>query len=169
MAQSVTLKYTPTQQDYAQVLRLIMLRSTVNQILMGFLVLGFVFILFNMVIAGHTNHPLTLIWLLLPPLFIIYIIFYSTQSYGKTVYERMNSWQQNVPGKWVMLVCKFPPALARLNYEWDKLSKLVTTKDYYLLYVKKSRYAPRFLPRRSFTSAEEQDTFLQLMTSHLSK
>jgi YcxB-like protein len=168
MAQSVTVKYTPTQQDYAQVLRLIMLRSIVNQILIGFLVLGFVFILFNLVTQATPISIFALIWLLLPPLFIIYIIFFQPNRMAK---QYMNNEQLATEYTWEVndSGVKISTSFGSNQLEWDSLSRLLPTKDYYLLYIKKSRYAPRFLPRRAFTSAEEQDAFLQMMTSHLSK
>jgi hypothetical protein len=168
MAQSVTLKYTPTQEDYAQVLRLIMLRSIVNQILMGFLVIGFIFILFNMVSQATPITLVAVIWLLLPPLFIIYIIFIQPNRMAKKYIMNEQlvaecTWEVGDAG------VQISTSFGSTQYEWDNLSKLVTSKEYYLLHIKKSRYAPRFLPRRSFASAEDQDTFLQLMASHLSK
>ncbi len=168
MAQSVTLKYTPNQQDYTQVLRLIMLRSTVNQILIGFLVLGFVFILFNIISQATPITLITLIWLLLPPLFIIYIIFFQPTRMAK---QYMKNEQLSAEYTWEVgdAGVQISNSFGSNQLEWDTLSRLLPTKDYYLLYIKKSRYAPRFLPRRSFTSKEEEDTFLQLMASHLSK
>ena len=168
MAQSITLKYTPTQQDYAQVLRLIMLRSIVNQILMGFLAVGFVFIIFNIVSQATPITFITLIWLLLPPLFIIYIIFIQPNRMAK---QYMANEQLAAEYTWEVgdAGVQISTSFGSTQLEWDTLSRLVTTKDYYLLYVKKSRYAPRFLPRRSFTSEQDQNTFLQLITSHLSK
>jgi hypothetical protein len=168
MPQSVTLKYTPNQQDYAQVLRLIMLRSTVNQILIGFLVLGFVFILFNIISQATPITLITLIWLLLPPLFIIYIIFFQPTRMAK---QYMKNEQLSAEYTWEVgdAGVQISNSFGSNQLEWDTLSRLLPAKDYYLLYIKKSRYAPRFLPRRSFTSKEEEDTFLQLMASHLSK
>lgn len=168
MAESVTLKYTPTQQDYAQVLRLIMLRSIVNQILIGFLVLGFVFILFNLVSQATPISAIALIWLLLPPLFIVYIIFFQPNRMAK---QYMSNEQLAAEYTWEVgdAGVQISTSFGSNQLEWDSLSRLMPTKDYYLLYIKKSRYAPRFLPRRAFTSAEQQDAFLQMMTSHLSK
>jgi hypothetical protein len=168
MAQSVTLKYTPDQQDYTQVLRLIMLRSTVNQILLGFLAVGFVFILYNLLSQATPVTIFALVWLFLPPLFIIYIIFIQPPRMAKQYMANEQlaaeyTWEVGDAG--VQISSSFGSTL----YEWGNLSRLLTTRDYYLLYIKKSRYAPRFLPRRAFTSTAEQESFLQLITSHLSK
>jgi hypothetical protein len=168
MEKSVTLKYTPNQQDYAQVLRLIMLRSTMNQIMLGILVIVFGFVLYNIISQATPITLPTILLLLAPPLFILYTLFIQpprmAQQYMKN--EKLAAeytWEVSDAG------VQISTSFGSTQFEWDTLSKLLTTKDYYLLYVKKSRYAPRFLPRRSFTSNEDQETFLQLVTSHISK
>ena len=83
MTQPVTVKYTPSQQDYAQVLRLLILQSIVNWIMLGFLVIVFGFMVFNIVSQGTSVTFFELIWLLLPPLFIVYIIFIQPNRMAK--------------------------------------------------------------------------------------
>ncbi len=168
MTQPVTVKYTPSQQDYAQVLRLLILQSIVNWIMLGFLVIVFGFMVFNIVSQGTSVTFFELIWLLLPPLFIVYIIFIQPNRMAK---QYMANEKMAAETTWELddLGVKISTAFGETFLEWEKLSKLVTSKDYYLLTLKKTRYASRFLPRRSFTTPEEQDAFLQLVTGHLSK
>jgi hypothetical protein len=168
MTQSVTVKYTPTQQDYARVLRLFLVRNTVNRIMLGFLVVAFGFVVFNMLAQTTPVTPFEIIWLLFPPLFIIYILVVQPNRMGKQYMadEKMaaeRTWE--VSDANVQITTSFKPEL----FEWDMFSKLVTYQDYYLLMFKKNKNNFRFLPRRSFTSPEEQDAFLQLMSSHLSR
>jgi hypothetical protein len=51
--------------------------------------------------------------------------------------------------------------------EWDNLSKLVITKEYYLLLSKVNKNAFRFLPLRAFSSPPEKEEFLQLVGNHI--
>jgi hypothetical protein len=167
MAKSVTVKYTPTQQDYARVLRLFLVRNTVNQVMLGFLVVAFGFVLYNIL---SQNTPLTifeLIWLLFPPLFIAYILVVQPNRMGKQYMadEKMaaeRTWELDDAG--VHIITSFRTE----DFEWDMLSRLVTYKDYYLIMFKKNKNNFRFLPRRSFTAPAEQDDFLQFMSDRLS-
>ncbi len=167
MAQSVSIKFTPTQQDYARVLRLFLVRNTINRLMLGFLVVAFGFVVFNMLAQSTPVTFFEIIWLLFPPLFIIYILVVQPNRMGKQYMadEKMaaeTTWEVNEAG--VQMSTSFNSTL----FEWEILSKLVTYPDYYLLTFKKKNTF-RFLPRRSFTSTEDHDAFLQLMTSHLSR
>jgi hypothetical protein len=167
MSPSVTVKYTPTQQDYARVLRLFLVRNTVNRIMLGFLVVAFGFVVLNMLAQTTPVTLFEIIWLLAPPVFIIYILVVQPNRMGKQYMadEKMaaeRTWI--VSDENVQITTSFKPEL----FEWDMLSRLVTYQEYYLLMFKKSKNNFRFLPRRAFTTSEEQDAFLQLMSGHLS-
>jgi hypothetical protein len=167
MSPSVTVKYTPTQQDYARVLRLFLVRNTVNRIMLGFLVVAFGFVVLNMLAQTTPVTGFEIIWLLFPPVFIIYILVVQPNRMGKQYMadEKMaaeRTWI--VSDENVQITTSFKPEL----FEWDMLSRLVTYQEYYLLMFKKSKNNFRFLPRRAFTTSEEQDAFLQLMSGHLS-
>ena len=51
--------------------------------------------------------------------------------------------------------------------EWENLSKLVVTKEYYLLLSKVNKNAFRFLPIRAFNSPQEKEEFLQLVSRNI--
>lgn len=168
MPQSVTLKYNPNQQDYAQAIRLFMMKRTANRISLGFLVIAFAIVVLSISTQATPITIFELIWLLFPPLFIIYIIFIQPNRMAKQAMKNEHlaaetTWEVSDSG--VQISTGFDSAL----FEWDALARLITNKDYYLLLFKKNKNTFRFLPQRSFTSAEDQDSFLQLMTSHLSK
>jgi len=168
MVQSVTLKYTPSQQDYAQAIRLFMMKRTANRISLGFLVIAFAIVVLSISTQATPITIFELIWLLFPPLFIIYIIIIQPNRMAKQAMTNEHlaaetTWEVSDSG--VQISTSFDSAL----FEWDALARLITNKDYYLLLFKKNKNTFRFLPQRSFTSAEDQDSFLQLMTSHLSK
>jgi hypothetical protein len=168
MAQSVTLKYTPSQQDYAQAIRLFMMKRTANRISLGFLVIAFSIVIFSITTQATPITIFELIWLLFPPLFIIYIIVIQPNRMAKQAMTNEHlaaetTWEVGDAG--VQISTSFDSTL----FEWDALARLITNKDYFLLLFKKNKNTFRFLPQRSFTSTEDENTFLQLMTSHLSK
>jgi hypothetical protein len=167
MAQSVSIKFTPTQQYYARVLRLFLVRNTINRLMLGFLVVAFGFVVFNMLAQSTQVTFFEIIWLLFPPLFLIYILVVQPNRMGKQYMadEKMSAettWEVNDAG--VQMSTSFNSNV----FEWDILSKLVTYQEYYLLTFKKKNTF-RFLPRRAFTSPDDHDVFLQLMSSHLSR
>jgi hypothetical protein len=168
MDQSVTLKYTPTQQDYAQTIRLFMMQRAANRISLGFLVVAFGIVIFSISTQATPITIFELIWLLFPPLFIIYIILIQPNRMAKQAManERLNAettWKVGESG--VQISTNLDSTLL----EWDALSRLIPNKDYYVLLFKKNKNTYRFLPQRSFNSTVDQEAFLQLMTSHLSK
>ena len=55
------------------------------------------------------------------------------------------------------------------SLDWESLSKLVITKDYYLLHSKNNKNAFRLLPRRSFASPQEEEIFIELARQKLPK
>jgi hypothetical protein len=168
MDQTVTLKYTPTQQDYAKTIRQFMMQRTSNRISLGFLVVAFGIVVFSISTKATPITIFELIWLLFPPLFIIYIIVIQPTRMAKQAMQNEHlatetTWEVSDVG------VQISTSLDSSLYEWEKLSRLVTNIDYYLLLFKINKNTFRFLPRRSFTSTEDEDTFLQLMTSHLAK
>ena len=167
MSQSLTLRFTPNHQDYAKVLRLFFLQRTGTRISLAFLVLAFGLIIFTLLSKGSPPTVFELIWLLLPPLFVIFVFFIqpariARQAASKERLTTETTWEISDEG--VQIASSFGTA----NLEWDALNKLVTTREYYLLLLKINKNAFRFLPRRAFTSPEEHDQFLELMANHLS-
>jgi hypothetical protein len=168
MEPSFTLKYTPTQQDYARTIRLFMMSRTSNRISLGFLVVAFAIVVFSISTKATPITLFEIIWLLFPPLFIIYIIVIQPTRMAKQAMQNEHlsaetTWEVNEAG------VQISTSLDTSLYEWDKLARLMTRIDYYLLLFKTNKNTFRFLPRRSFTSTEDEDNFLQLMTSHLAK
>jgi hypothetical protein len=168
MNQSLSLRYTPTQQDYAQVLRLFFWQRTGTKISLAILVIAFGLIIFTIASQGSPPTIFQLIWLLLPPLFIIFAFFIQPSRTAKQAagIEQLVSeatWEVSDAG--VQISTRF----SSTHLDWDSLKKLVTTRDYYLLLSKTKKNTFRFLPRRAFTSPQEQDLFLELVARHLSK
>lgn len=166
MSQSVTLRFTPNQQDYARVLRLFFWQRTGTRVSLIFLAVAFGLICY---VVASQDSPLTifeLIWLLLPPLFVIFVFLIqpSCMAIRAVQNERLvaeATWEVSDAG--VEISSRFGSTLMA----WESLHKLVTTKEYYLLLSKINKNAFRFLPRRSFTSSQEQDVFLELVGKYL--
>ncbi len=168
MTQSVSLKFTPNQQDFAKTIRQFMMKRTSNRISLSFLVVAFGIVVFSISTKVTPITIFELIWLLFPPLFIIYILVIQPSRMAKQAMENEHlaadtTWEVNETG------VQISTSLDSSLFEWEKLSRLVTSIDYYLLLFKTNKNTFRFLPRRSFTSTEDEDTFLQLITSHLAK
>ena len=168
MSQTISLRYTPTQQDYAQVLRLFFWQRTGTKVSLAILVIAFGLILFSIASQGSPPTIFQLIWLLLPPLFVIFTVFIQPTRTAKQVVANEQlvaeaTWEVSDAG--VQISTRF----SSTHLDWDALNKLVTTREYYLLLSKINKNTFRFLPRRAFTSPQDQDLFLELVASHLSR
>jgi hypothetical protein len=168
MSQTLTLRYIPNQQDYANVLRLFFFQRTGTRISLVLLVIAFVLVIFAILSKGTPPTVFELIWLLLPPLFVMFAFFVQPSRIARQAGKNEQliaeaTWEISDEGVQVS------SSFGSTHLEWVALNKLVTTREYYLLLFKNNKNAFRFLPRRAFTSPEEQDQFLTLVANHLAK
>jgi hypothetical protein len=166
MSQSLTLKYIPEQNDYIQVLRIFFLRQTGIRISLGFLVVAFGIILFTVATQSSPVTIFEIVWLLLPPLFVLYILYFQPRSMarramGNEQLAAETTWEVNDES------VQISSTYGSSQLTWDKLTRLIISKQYYLLVFKTEKNFFRFLPRRAFTSSGEEDQFLGLVNSHL--
>jgi hypothetical protein len=162
MSQSLTLHYTPDQQDYATVLRYFYWQRTGTKVSLVFLAVAFGLVLYMIVSKGSPVSIFELVWLLIPPLFVIYLFFIQPSSLARKATQNE---QLVTEATWVLsdTGVQISSRFDSTDLEWRALNKLVTTKDYYLLLSKTNKNAFRFLPRRAFTSPQEEDLFLELV------
>ncbi len=168
MDATLKVKYTPEQQDYAQVLRLFFLQRTGTRISLGFLVIAFAIIIYTLATQGSTPTLFELVWLIFPPAFVVYVIYIQPNRMAKQAMtnEQLtaeNTWQLGDDG--IQMSTQFGSTLL----EWADISKLVSSKDYYLILLKRNKNTFRFVPRRGFSSEDEQARFQQLVGDHLLK
>ncbi len=168
MSQSLIIKYTPTPQDYARVLRRSFLKHTGIRISLAIPVVAFGLILYAILSKGSPPTVFELIWLFVPPLFLIFVVFFvpyrtAQQAAGNEQLITETTWEVNDNG--VEISSNF----GATHLGWEELEKLETTREYYFLLFKAKKYDFRFVPRRAFISPQQQTQFLELMTHHLSK
>ena len=168
MSQTLTLRYTPNQQDYAFVVRYFNLQRKGTKISLVLLGLIFILALFVVISRGSSVTVLELIWLFLPPLFIIYAYYIQPMSLAKKAAQNEKlvteaTWEVSDAG--VKITSKFNSTLL----EWQNINKLLTAKDYYLLLSKTNKNAFRFIPRRAFNSTQEEEQFLELVQRNIVK
>jgi hypothetical protein len=166
MSQSLTLRYTPIEQDYAKVLRLFFLQRTGTRISLALLVIAFGLIIFAIVANGAPPTIYELIWIILPPVFVVFVFYIQPARVAKQASENEQliteaTWEVNDDG--IEISSRF----GSIHLGWEGMKKLVTTKEYYLLLLKVNKNAFRFLPRRAFSSPQEQDQFVEMMRNHL--
>lgn len=166
MGQSLILRYTPIEQDYAKVLRLFFLQRTGTRISLALLVIAFGLIIFAITANGAPPTVFELIWLLLPPFFVIFVFYIQPMRVARQASENEQlvteaTWEVNEDG--IQISSRF----GSTRLDWREMNKLVTTREYYLLLLKVNKNAFRFLPRRAFSSPQEQDQFLELLQKHL--
>lgn len=167
MGPSLTLYYTPNQQDYASVLRLFNLRRASTKVSLVFLVIAFALVLYALLSKVAPLTAFEIIWLLFPPLFVLFSFYLQPLRIARKAAHTAQlvasaTWLVNDVG--VHISSEYGTTLL----EWDTFSKLVTTRHYYLLPSKTNKNAFRFLPRRAFTSQRDEELFLQLVSQHIS-
>lgn len=166
MSQSITMRFSPNQQDYAKVLRLFFWQRTGTRVSLIFLAIAFGLICYVVAAQGSPPTIFELIWLLLPPLFVIFVLFIQPSRMANEAVRNEQlvteaTWEVSDSG--VEISSRF----GSTHMDWESLEKLVTTKEYYLLLSKINKNAFRFLPRRAFTRSQEQDVFLELVGKYL--
>ncbi|NJD58672.1 MAG: hypothetical protein C3F13_18020 [Anaerolineales bacterium] len=166
--QTLTLHYTPEKNDYIQVLRIFFLHQTGSRISLGFLVIIFVYMLYNVATSAVTVSIFEIILLLFPPVFVAYILFVQPRGIADKAMANEQlaaetTWELGEQG------VDISTSFGSTHLNWEDFSRMVTTKEYYLLLIKGNQRTFRFLPRKVFTSPQEQDTFLSLVTGHLKK
>jgi hypothetical protein len=166
MGQSLTLKYTPNARDYASVMRLFFWQRKATKISLVLLVIAFLLVIFMLLIKGSPPTIFELLWLLLPPFFVVYSFYIQPSRLANKAARNEQlvteaTWEVDDSG--VHISSRY----SNTDLAWDTLKKLVTTQDYYLLLSRTNDNAFRFLPRRAFTSDQEQVLFLQLVAKYL--
>ncbi len=166
MSQSITLRFTPNQQDYAKVLRLFFWQRTGTRVSLIFLAVAFGLICYVVASQGSPPTIFELVWLFLPPLFVIFVLFIQPSRMASQAVRTEQllteaTWEVSDSG--VEISSRF----GSTHMDWESLNRLVTTKEYYLLLSKINKNAFRFLPRRAFTSSQEQNIFLELVGKYL--
>ncbi len=168
MADTLTLKYTPEQRDYAQVLRVFFLSRLGTRISLGFLVIAFAIIIYTIATQGTPITLFEVVWLVFPPAFVAYVIYYQPNRMAK---QAMTNEQLTTETTWevadtgVQMSTTFGSSLL----EWAEISRLVASKEYYLFLLKRNKNTFRFIPRRVFASDADQARFVQVVREHLAK
>ncbi len=166
MDQNLTLRFTPTKQDYSNVLRLFFMLRTSTRVSLGFLALAFGLIIYTIASQGTPPSIFQLVWLLLPPLFVAYVLFIQPSRMAS---QAMQNEQLATEATWEVSDggVKISSRFGETQMDWDSLQKLVTTKEYYLLLSKTNKNAFRFMPKRALGTSQETEQFLALVRKYL--
>ncbi len=167
MSQMLTLRFTPNQDDYAKVLRSFFWQRTGTRISLVLLVIAFALVVYVVLSKGSPPTIFELIWLLVPPAFIVFSFFIQPQRLARQAAQNEQlvteaTWEVGDGG------VKISSRFGNSQMEWETLKKLVAAGEYYFLLSKTNANAFRFLPRRAFTSPDQEQQFVQLVRDHLS-
>ena len=158
--------YTPNRQDYAAVLRIFFWQRIGTKISLAILAIAFGLILYVVFIQGTPPTIFELVWLFLPPFFVIFTFYIQPTRLANQAAQNEQlvteaTWELSELG--VQITSRFNSSLM----EWSSIRNLLTTRDYYLLLNKKNQNSFRFLPRRAFTSPEQEKLFLEMVQKYL--
>jgi len=160
------MHYTPNRQDYAAVLRIFFWQRIGTKISLAILAIAFGLILYVVFIQGTPPTIFELVWLFLPPFFVIFTFYIQPARLANQAAQNEQlvteaTWELSELG--VQITSRFNSSLM----EWSSIRNLLTTRDYYLLLNKKNQNSFRFLPRRAFTSPEQEKLFLKMVQKYL--
>jgi len=160
------MHYTPNRQDYAAVLRIFFWQRIGTKISLAILAIAFGLILYVVFIQGTPPTIFELVWLFLPPFFVIFTFYIQPARLANQAAQNEQlvteaTWELSELG--VQITSRFNSSLM----EWSSIRNLLTTRDYYLLLNKKNQNSFRFLPRRAFTSPEQEKLFLEMVQKYL--
>ena len=160
------MHYTPNRQDYAAVLRIFFWQRIGTKISLAILAIAFGLILYVVFIQGTPPTIFELVWLFLPPFFVIFTFYIQPTRLANQAAQNEQlvteaTWEVSELG--VQITSRFNSSLM----EWSSIRNLLTTRDYYLLLNKKNQNSFRFLPRRAFTSPEQEKLFLEMVQKYL--
>lgn len=166
MSQMISVNFTPIEKDYSRVLRLFLWQRILTRVSIVVLAFAFGMICYVVIARGSLPTFFEFVWLLLPPLFVVYIFYFQPRRMASraVLNEQLvteATWRVNESG--VEISSRF----GSTHLEWETLNKLVITKDYFLLLSKVNKNAFRFLPVRAFSSAQQREDFLQLVREYL--
>ena len=167
MSQPITVHYTPSKQDYATVLRLFYWTRSGTKVSLVVLAIAFGLMVYLVASSGTTPTIFELIWLILPPLFVTFVFISQPARIARKAAENEQliaeaTWEVSDEG--VRISSRF----GSTNLDWGSLARMISTRDYYLLISRSNKNAFRFLPRRAFSSDQEQNNFLQIIEEKLS-
>lgn len=167
MDRSMTLRYTPVQKDYENVLRQFFWQRKGTKVSVAVMIIAFGLVLYLILTKDAQPTIFELMWLLMPPFFVAFVFLLQPKRIAKQAAQNEQlvteaTWELGDTG--VRISSRF----GSLLLEWQSLDKLVKTGDYYLLLSKANKNAFRFVPRRAFTSPEDESSFVKAVESYLS-
>lgn len=161
MAKTLTLKFTPTPDDYARTMTLMTLRRwpvRAFTALMAAAPLGGIVLFLT---GGETRSYVALYFLLMPLVYFAFIFWLNPTSTKRKIAasERLRS-----PSTWVagMRTLTIKNAFKEHKLTWGDFSSLVEHPGYFLLTYRDKPRAYHFLPRRAFENPEQEQAFLEL-------
>ena len=147
-------------------LRLFFLQRTGTKISLAILAISFGLILYVILSQNTAPTIFELLWLLLPPIFVIFAFIIQPTQMARRVMQHEQlaaetTWELDDAG--VRISNHFGSSMI----EWSTLSRMLTTRGYYLLLGRANKNTFRFLPRRTFPSPQEEAVFLDLVAKYL--
>jgi hypothetical protein len=161
MARTLTLKFTPTPDDYARTVTMMTLRRWPVRIftaVMAAAPLGGMYLLLS---GGETQSYVALYFLLIPLVYFAFIFWLNPTSTKRKIVasERLRS-----PSTWVVgtRTLTIKNAYKEHKLAWRDFSPLVEHRQYFLLPYRDKPRVYHFLPRRVFETPEQEQAFLEL-------
>ena len=161
MTRTLTLKFTPTPDDYARTVTVMTLRRWPVRIFTAMMVAAPLAGLYMVLTGGEQQTYVALYFLLMPLVYFVFIFWLNPTTTRRKIAasERLRS-----PSTWVAgartLTIKNAYKEHKLN--WRDFSPLVEHPRYFLLPYRDKPRAYHFLPRRAFESPEQEQAFLEL-------
>lgn len=148
MAEPITLRFTPTEQDYRRAARALAIKRGSLWVSVGMLSLLEVCLLFTLVTSSQPSPAYSWLYLLFPPLLIVLMFFVGPLLSTRSVKgnERLlaeTTWQLSEEG--VAMKNRF----AESKLDWGSFSRLSEDPDYFFLQLSGNKRLHHFIPKRA--------------------
>lgn len=161
MAKTLTLRFTPTPEDYARTVTLMTLRRWPVRIFTAVMAAAPLGGLYLMLTGGEQQSYVALYFLLMPLVYFAFIFWLNPTSTKRKIAanERLRSPSTWVVGTRTLIIRN---AFKEHKLSWSDFSALVEHRQYFLLPYRDKPRAYHFLPRRAFESPEHEQAFRDL-------
>jgi hypothetical protein len=166
VTEPITLRFTPTEQDYQQAARALGLKRGSLWISLGMMVLLEACLAFTLLSSSEPAPLLSWLFLLIPPLMLVAIFYglpYWTTRRVKGNERLLAETTWNLTDEGVAMQNRF----AESKLDWGSFAGLSENRDYFFLQLSANKRLHHLIPKRALPTAEEQARFRDFVVQHI--
>lgn len=165
MADTITVHFTPTTQDYVKTYRTLQFRSPFTRLVYGVLAALELCMLASILLPGFGSN--TRLWpvAIAVPIFIALAVILPGTSIGNNAQhnERMLA---DITWEMDDMQLRMANRFTKTKYDWDSFTGLIENGEYFFLRHSANKRLYNFIPKRAFASEAQMAAFRDLARRH---